>query len=719
MSNAADDEEESLLREIRQSVRAYNLSSQISNNIYHVASYIIKNVTALRLDVPKQAPTGVLDEIEAEGELNFQEFEFEDISNILKEIEHANSTEMDVHAFALSLLNILHKQKEYTMNFILLGPLAAFAMTHGVWLLVLKFICSDSKEEEGIFMVLKTVEELFNSLKKNLEKEETHNNHDFYIYISLLSSIVTKEPRDNWKSMGSLYSLIKAMLEVGSLTHFILKDVYEHDNIPKFLNDQFDSLALLSIYWVASAVFTCSSQCDKLPKNGYVVEDEDSQKLMDICGKLKSIHKRLMKIESSGKQYMDDEKIADVYQIPNAKIGRSYYALMALIDLPAESEDLKIFRCNRKDMALYVAKVKESKILLLLISGLDISFNEINFLKDIYVESKTSVQPEFELIWLPIHFGPWIASLEGQYTKLLQMMPWLTIKDPNVMNERTKKIISDVWKFQKKPIIVVINNDGRVVCPNAIHSMYIWGFKPFPFTRSKERAMWSMGMRLDSLVLGFDPNVASMIEAGKWVVLYGGNDIKWIPKFTNCIGEVSSKLGILIEIIYVGKDREIMSLISTNSPQSYSPGIYKIWYFWTRLESLIVSRYQTFTTASDTTTDTIIQEVKKLLSYASVESWACLSIPSSDLMIHGLGDTMLKGFMEYEEWKQNIHTKEFPKFFQNRIEELGRASDIPTCSRIVLQIDNKDVVQSLNCPDCTHLMEKKIQYRCCHIQDEL
>ncbi|CAM8891651.1 unnamed protein product [Rhodiola kirilowii] len=301
------------------------------------------------------------------------------------------------------------------------------------------------------------------------------------------------------------------------------------------------------------------------------------------------------------------------------------------------------------------------------------------------------------------------------------MMPWLTIEHPNVMNERTKKFITDVWKFHKKPIIVVINEDGRVVCPNAIHSMHVWGFEAFPFTRPQERAMWSMGMRLDSLVLGFDPNVASMIEAGKWVVLYGGNDIEWIPKFTNCIREVSSKLGILIEIVYVGNNREIMSLISTNLPQSYSPGIYKIWYFWTRLESLIVSRYQSFTTASDTAsaTDTIIQEVKKLLSYASVESWACLSIPSSDLMIHGLGDTMLKGFMEHEEWKQNIHTKEFAKFFQNRIEELGRVSDIPTCSRIVLHIDNKDDVQSLNCPDCTQLMEKKIQYRCCHIQEEL
>ncbi|CAM8889069.1 unnamed protein product [Rhodiola kirilowii] len=178
-----------------------------------------------------------------------------------------------------------------------------------------------------------------------------------------------------------------------------------------------------------------------------------------------------------------------------------------------------------------------------------------------------------------------------------------------------------------------------------------------------EWAMWSMGMRLDSLVLGFDPNLASMIEAGKWVVLYGANDIKWISKFTHCIREVSSKLGILIEIVYLGKNREIMSLISINSPRSYSHGIYKIWYFWTRLESLIVSRYQKFTTTSDNAMDPIIQEVNKLLSYASVESWACLSIPSSDLMIHGLGDTMLKGFMEYEEWKQNIHTKEFAKFF--------------------------------------------------------
>ncbi|CAM8897660.1 unnamed protein product [Rhodiola kirilowii] len=715
MSNAADDEE-SLLREIRQSVRPYTLFPYISEHFYPVASYILKNVTALRLDVPKKAPTGVSGEIEAEGELNIRDSEFQFISNILKEIEHASSTDMDVHAFALSLHKTLNIHT-VNMTFTLRGLLVAFAMTHGVWLLVLKFICTDSsrEEERGIFMVLKRVEELFIALKKNLEKEGTHkDDHDFYIYISLLSSTVTREPRDNWKSMGSL-SIVSSM-QCLKWAHLIWIDLYYF--IPEFLKDELDSLVLLSIYWIASGVFICSSQCNKLPKNGYVIED--SQKLMDICGKLNSIYKRLMKIESSGKQSKDDEKIAAEYQMSDdGESGTSYYALMALFDLPYKSEDLKLFRCDRKDLALSVGSVNESKILLLLISGLDISFNDINFLKGIYVESKTSVQPEFELIWLPIHFGPWIASLEGQYTKLLQMMPWLTVEHPNVMNERTKKIITYVWKFHKKPIIVVINEYGNVVCPNAIHLMHVWGFKAFPFTRSKERAMWSMGMRLDSLVLGFDPNLASMIEAGKWVVLYGANDIKWISKFTHCIREVSSKLGILIEIVYLGKNREIMSLISINSPRSYSHGIYKIWYFWTRLESLIVSRYQKFTTTSDNAMDPIIQEVNKLLSYASVESWACLSIPSSDLMIHGLGDTMLKGFMEYEEWKQNIHTKEFAKFFQNRIEELGRVSDIPTCSRIVLHIDNKDAVQSLKCPDCTQLMEKKIQYRCCHIQEEL
>uniref|UniRef100_A0A7N0RBI4 Sieve element occlusion C-terminal domain-containing protein n=1 Tax=Kalanchoe fedtschenkoi TaxID=63787 RepID=A0A7N0RBI4_KALFE len=395
---------------------------------------------------------------------------------------------------------------------------------------------------------------------------------------------------------------------------------------------------------------------------------------------------------------------------------------MALFGPPLESKKLKL----SKDTDLRTHTLRY-ETLLLIISRLDIPLDEILFLKDTYVELKTSVKQECEFIWVPIHDGPWTTSLEERYTKVSQMMPWYTVEHPTFITEETKKFVRDVWKFYRKPIIVVLDWRGRVKYPNAIHLMYTWGAKAFPFTRVRERALWmTEATRLGSLVLSFDPDLSSMLEAQKWVLLYGGGDAEWIQEFIARVHEVTTvKSDIYIELIYVGNNTEseqiqrIKNVISAVSPQSHSLILRKIRYFWTRLESLLISLSQTFS-ASDHTLDPFIQEVKKLLSYASANSWACLITPSSDLMIHSHGDAMLQAFTEYEVWKHHLHTQDFTKFFKTYIEQLERRGGSGHhCSRIILNIDNKDAVVKLTCPQCTHVMEKKVQYICCHVDNEL
>ncbi|CAM8957988.1 unnamed protein product [Rhodiola kirilowii] len=733
MSNA-EDGERSLLKAIKRSLLEaiersadsdHDLEYVKSDDIYSYTSFILKNVTTLRLDGCKMGVPSISGEGESEStvaEFNFGTYDFDTICNILKEIERASSAKMDEHKFALSLPSIpsLLYGCTYTLQFILLGTLAAFALTHGVWLLVLKFVCTNSGDEEDIVMVLKRVERLFITLRRNQGMGETDYHLDFYIYISLLSSSITRMPIDSWKSMDSLYSLIKAMFDVVSVIR-----LFEENNVvdlfPNVLKDEFDNLLLLSMYWVIRGVVACTSQCKELPKNRYVIQD--SRKLTDICDKLVSIHERLQKIDSIAKQYMDDEKFTNAYQIPNKKCKNNYFALMGLFGLQHNgSEDVKLSHCSEKNTALSMVTLRQ-KTLVLLISGLDISSNVILFLKDIYVEYEGNC----EFIWLPIHSGPWITSSEEQYTKLLETMPWYTVHPPTFLTEETKRFIRDVWMFHKKPIAVVLNGNSNVVCPNAMHMMYIWGAEAFPFTRMRERTLWAAETRLSSIVLDFDTKISSMLKASKWIVLYGGIDVEWIRKFITCIREISVDSGTSFEMIYVGKNaaseniREVISSMCVDMPQIYSPDSKKIGYFWTRLESLLISRYQSVSEIQHTM-DPIIREVKNLLSYASAESWACLITPSSDMIIHDLGGTMLQGFMEFKLWKQHLHSKDFSKIFLNHIEQLrqSQASD-RSCSRIVLNIDNKDVIQSLECPHCNHFMEKKVQYKCCHTDtdDEL
>uniref|UniRef100_A0A7N0T0T0 Sieve element occlusion C-terminal domain-containing protein n=1 Tax=Kalanchoe fedtschenkoi TaxID=63787 RepID=A0A7N0T0T0_KALFE len=646
---------------------------------------------------------------------------------------------MDEHTSTLFLLET--RGRGYNWHDKLTLSLTSFAVEHGAWLLALKSIFADSSEQEDINMVLKRVVNSTRTLRGKAKTDAADCDTGFCTYISLLSSTV-RMPSDGWKSMESLYNLIRAMLEVTEVVRFLAVGMSGRYRL-RSIWGEFDDLRSLSVYWIVYGVAACSSQCNALPKNGYVIQD--SQKLIYVYEKLASVHRSLQEFKKKVEQFegwnenlifsinflslfsfhfhycqftkavnLDDEKIKRAYEIPNKQGWDSYYALMALFGQPQlgrseGSDELKLCRCDRNDTDLSIPTTLKGKMLLLLISGLDISSNEILFLRDTYIESKTSVQQDYKVVWVPVLSGQWTTSSEEKCAKLLQMMPWYMAKHPNFISEKTKKFVRQVWKFKRRPIVVAIDQIGDVVCPNVIHMTYIWGSKAFPFTPLRERTLWnSAEAKLVSLVFDFDPNISRMPKDGKWVILYGGNDVDWSRKFTTQVRKILSDACILAQMIYVGENIEL-------DPQSYSLDLRKVCYFWTRLESILISRYQSLR-AGDSGTDPILGDVKKLLSYKSAETWGCLRTPSSDSMVHGLGDVLLQGFMKFEMRERDVQTKEFAKEFQNHIEQLTRGSSSGhVCRHIILHTDIRDAVESLKCPSCDHSMEKKISYGCCHI----
>uniref|UniRef100_A0A7N0ZXE5 Uncharacterized protein n=1 Tax=Kalanchoe fedtschenkoi TaxID=63787 RepID=A0A7N0ZXE5_KALFE len=704
-----------LLRDIRRRVDIDSIWWSIfwrhTDRIYLFASYILKNVGWKMTSPSASADQRHAESTDADPMISkpaIREY-FLQVDRYLRKImERVISTGMDEHTSTLFLLETLGR---HSWKDILVLILTSFAIGHGAWLLALKSIFADSSEQENINMVLKRVVRLASTLRGKA-KTNVGWETGFCIYISLLSSMV-RMPSDGWKSMESLYNLIRTMLDVTEVVRFLVIDL-SRKNILRSLRDEFDDLLCLSLYWIVHGVVACSSQCNALPKNGYVIQD--SQKLIYVYEKLTSVHRRLQEFKKKAEQFEDDNKIKEAYRIPRRGGEDSYYALIALfgqpqLDRSEGSDELKLCRCDRNDMDLSISSTLKGKMLLMLISGLDISSNEVFFLRDTYIESKTSVQQDYEVVWVPILSGQWTTSSEEKYTKLLRRMSWHMVEHPNFISEETKSFIKQVWKFKRRPIVVVIDKDGDVVYPNVIHMMYIWGSTAFPFTPQRERTLWnSAEARLYSLVFDFDPNLSRMLEDGKWVILYGGNNVEWSRKFTTQVRKVLSDACILAEMIYIGENIEL-------DPHSYSLDLRRVCYFWTRLESILISRYQSFS-AGDSGTDPILGEVKKLLSYKSAETWACLRTPSSDSMVHGLGDIMLQGFMKFEMRERDVQTKEFAKEFQNHIEQLTRRSSSgQVCRRIVLHTNNRDAVESLKCPSCDHSMEKKISYGCCHIDE--
>lgn len=152
------------------------------------------------------------------------------------------------------------------------------------------------------------------------------------------------------------------------------------------------------------------------------------------------------------------------------------------------------------------------KNVLLLISDLDISQEERSILEQLYTYTRT---PQFEVVWLPI-LDPtitWTEAKQRQFDSLQNAMPWYTIYHPSLIEKAVIKFIKDEWHFEKKPILVVLDPQGRVVSPNALYMMWIWGTLAFPFTTAREEALWKEeSWKLELLVDNIDPNILNWVH---------------------------------------------------------------------------------------------------------------------------------------------------------------------------------------------------------------
>ncbi|KAI4350603.1 hypothetical protein L6164_005048 [Bauhinia variegata] len=181
--------------------------------------------------------------------------------------------------------------------------------------------------------------------------------------------------------------------------------------------------------------------------------------------------------------------------------------------------------------------VLRRKNVLLLISGLDFSHNELSILEKIYDDSrKKELGTQYEIVWLPIveqQNNEWNGSMQRQFERLQSTMPWYSVYHPSLIAKPVNWFVQKEWKYKNKPILVVLDPyQGRVVCPNAIHMMCIWGSYAFPFTSAREEDLWrEETRRLGLLVDGIDAEILNWIKGEKYIMLYGSGDVDWTRKF--------------------------------------------------------------------------------------------------------------------------------------------------------------------------------------------
>lgn len=157
-------------------------------------------------------------------------------------------------------------------------------------------------------------------------------------------------------------------------------------------------------------------------------------------------------------------------------------------------------------------EVLKRKHVLLLISNLGISHEEIIILSHMYDSSRPGIQ--YEVVWLPVldRLTPSQEANKEKFKLLQSMMPWYTVLDPWIIEPAVIKYINEVWHFSKRSILVSLDPLGRVVSHNALNMLWIWGNLAFPFTTDKEDALWKVETwKLDLLVDNIDPEVLNSV----------------------------------------------------------------------------------------------------------------------------------------------------------------------------------------------------------------
>ncbi|CAI9281260.1 unnamed protein product [Lactuca saligna] len=138
-----------------------------------------------------------------------------------------------------------------------------------------------------------------------------------------------------------------------------------------------------------------------------------------------------------------------------------------------------------------------------------------------------------------------------------------------------------------------------------------------------------------------------------------------------------------------------------------------MWFFWTRLESMLYSKIQ-LKKADDK--DPMMQQIKKLLSYDKDGSWDLLC-RGLKILTNGHGNTMMQTPSDFDMWKKDIETKGFDLSFMEYQDKLHVAAN--NCCRFEFPIALGRVPDGMRCPECHCVMEKYIAFLCCHDQDGL
>nr|XP_043627094.1 protein SIEVE ELEMENT OCCLUSION B-like [Erigeron canadensis] len=591
----------------------------------------------------------------------------------------------DAHTTTMGILNML---SNYTWDAKAVIALSAFALNYAEFLLVAQLYISNALAQSVIHLKqLPDMQESGDALKLQFQ---------------------------------AITNLIKSMLDL--IAHCIV----EFKILPKqYISPETPELVIATthipaaVYWIIRSIVACASILINLIGKGqeHIVKTTDGWELSSLAHKI-----------SNFQDHLKNQLVLCYQHIEEKRQNEAYQTIVRIMDTPHRDNvtPLKHLIYSKDDqLPLYQGftnnrvsiEALKKKIVLLLISDLDLSIEEYCSI-DYYVSGMTmQTENKYEVVWLPVvpddTETPFDEVHQRQFKESRSMMPWYSVCDPLLLQPAVIKYIKEDWHFNHKPILVVMDPQGRIVNTNALHMIWIWGIQAFPFTSQKEEALWKEETwRMGLLVGDVDRRISDWIADGKYICLYGGVDIEWIRKFTLIAKDVARAAEIPLEMMYVGKSNRrerLQRIIDIIERDNLSDNLYypeQIWYFWVRLEKMLYSKSK-HTKSSDV--DPILQEINTMLTYdGNDEGWAVICRGSNDWMHRANGETVLTGLTNYKDWKDNAQEKGFLPALNDYLMSISSPHH---CNRLILP--GTTGPNRVACVECGRLMERFVMYRCC------
>ncbi|KAJ0074731.1 hypothetical protein Patl1_33300 [Pistacia atlantica] len=228
-------------------------------------------------------------------------------------------------------------------------------------------------------------------------------------------------------------------------------------------------------------------------------------------------------------------------------------------------------------------------------------------------------------------------------------MPWYSVYNPLLIDPAVFIYIQEMWHFNKKPIVVVLEQ-GKLVNNNALHMLWIWGMQGFPFTSTMEEELW------EAADLGNSIDTRRKLHMLVWWRKHRlGSGIHTIAR------KVAKRIHSIRRSFTWGKsnsnkEKQVRKIIDTIMWRISATRCKSTIMFGSSaaLESMWHSKTQLLYVENDPYT----QEINTLLSFdKNHEGWAVFCRGTA--MAMAKGETILQCLKDFDSWKTHMEDKDF------------------------------------------------------------